>query len=149
MAAAYVSCSSDLFILNGSPSLCFVVFRNPVQFIRVKGKLSLGPSANSGLFLFALCHSIRTRLARIVRQPSLGHFEIANGSLSVFRIPNGSDPGSLFLGILTCLFSPLELLLLRQEVLQGTFAAEDVPSWAGDWLSGVFEAETAESERQE
>lgn len=145
-----VGSSPHLFIINCFPSLCLVIFRNPIELIRIKGKFSLRPSAYSSFFSFTLRRSTRTWLARAIgRQPGLGQFEIADGSLALLVVANGPYPGSLLLCILARLFCPLKLLLLRQEVLQGAFAAENVPSWARDRLSGVFQAQTAESKGQE
>lgn len=88
-------------------------------------------------------------LSGAIRQPGLCHLKVANRPLPLFLVANGLDPGSLLLGILACFFSPFELLLLRQEIRQGAFATENVPSRTRDRLAGVFEAEAAVAKGEE
>lgn len=164
---ACVCVAMYLFIFNGSSCPGLVVFCYPAKLIRIKGKFPLGPSANNSAFVSIFdcscscsrscsrscscsCScSIGIFPAGTIQQPGLGHLEVANRSLPLFLIANGLYPGSLLLGILTCLFSPFELLLLRQEIRQSAFATKDVSSRTRDRLSGVFEAEAAVAKGQE
>lgn len=143
---------TDLFVVNGLSCLDLVFCCYASELILIECELPFGSSVKN--------HSVRRFVSRSRdrcgdpllgggREPCLRHLKVANGSLAVLLVLGGLDALGFPLSIMTALFSPLQFLLLGQEVLKRALAAEDVAMQAGDGLPGDAEAQAAGAKGKE